>query len=98
MVENMIIPLLLYLLVINLAGYALFGVDKRRAIRHRWRIPENDLLLTAILGGSLGCIAGMLSFHHKTLHPKFRYGLPVILIIQIILFLWLWNMHLIPLG
>lgn len=92
----MISLLFFYLLVVNLAGYALFGVDKRRAIRHQWRIPETDLLLTAVLGGSLGCIIGMLSFHHKTLHPKFRYGLPIILILQVIFIFCAWRMDLLP--
>ncbi len=92
----MITLFLLYLLLVNLAGYALFGIDKRRAIRRQWRIPEADLLLTAVLGGSLGCIAGMLSFHHKTLHPKFRVGLPLILAIQIVIILGAWAMDLIP--
>lgn len=81
----MITLILLYLLLANLTGFALFGIDKRRAIRHRWRIPEAKLLLAAALGGSLGCIAGMLFFRHKTLHLKFRWGLPLILLAQLAL-------------
>ena len=81
----MTIFLLLYLLLVNLIGFALFGIDKRRAVRRRFRIPEADLLLTALLGGSLGCMAGMFLFRHKTLHPKFRFGLPLILALQALL-------------
>ena len=76
---------LIYLIGINLAGFIIMGVDKKRAIRGAWRISEASLFLTAILGGSLGCILGMQHFRHKTKHWYFRYGLPALLIGQLAL-------------
>lgn len=58
------------------------GIDKRRAVKHAWRIPEKTLFLTAILGGSAGSIIGMQFFRHKTKHWYFRYGMPAILLAQ----------------
>ena len=81
--------LALYLLLINLTGFLLMGLDKRRARRGEWRIPEKNLFLTALLGGSIGSILGMHTFHHKTKHWYFRYGLPTILLAQLLLLLWL---------
>lgn len=77
--------LFLYLILLNLLGFILMGVDKRRAIRHAWRIPEAHLFGCAILGGSLGSILGMYTFRHKTKHWYFVWGMPAILLIQIIL-------------
>ena len=82
-----------YLLVVNVVGFALMGLDKRRARREQWRISEKTLFLPAILGGSLGAIAGMRVFHHKTRHWYFRFGLPAILLLQIglaIIVAWKW--------
>lgn len=79
------IILLIYLLLINIIAFALMGSDKNRAKRGLWRIPEKTLFLSAILGGSIGAIGGMQHFRHKTKHWYFRYGMPLILIIQIIL-------------
>lgn len=61
-------------------------LDKQKAKRHKWRIPENTLMFVAIIGGSIGSILGMQSFRHKTKHIKFKFGMPIILILQIILF------------
>lgn len=72
----------LYLIVINLLGFLLMGIDKRRAVRHAWRIPEKRLFLTALLGGSLGCIVGMYTFRHKTKHNTFVIGMPLILVVE----------------
>lgn len=72
-------------LMINLIGYLSMWSDKRRAIKKRYRIPEKTLFIIAIFGGSLGSILGMKYFHHKTKHWYFKYGMPAILIIQIIL-------------
>ena len=80
---------LIYLVGINLAGFIIMGVDKKRAIRGAWRISEASLFLTALLGGSLGCILGMQHFRHKTKHWYFRIGLPLILLAQIALAVWL---------
>lgn len=79
----------LYLAVINIVGFAIMGIDKRRAVRGAWRISEASLFLTALVGGSLGCICGMEFFRHKTRHPKFMYGLPAILVLQIVIFVLL---------
>ncbi|MBR3973203.1 MAG: DUF1294 domain-containing protein [Oscillospiraceae bacterium] len=76
--------LLLYLLIINAAGFLLMLADKQKAKRGAWRIPEATLMWVAALGGSIGSLAGMYTFRHKTKHPKFTIGIPVILAIQII--------------
>lgn len=75
--------LLAYLVVINAAAFLLMLIDKQKARRGAWRIPEATLIGSAILGGSIGAIAGMRLFRHKTKHPKFYIGLPVILAMQI---------------
>jgi len=72
------------LVVINLLTFLVYGIDKWRAIHGRWRISEATLLLLAILGGSIGALLGMQIWRHKTHHKKFKYGVPLILIIQII--------------
>lgn len=78
-----------YLLFINLIGFALMGIDKHKAKKHLWRIPEKTLFLAAILGGSVGTLAGMHTFHHKTRHWYFVIGMPAILILQAALVIWL---------
>ena len=75
--------LILYYIVINLIGLSAMVIDKIRAMERRFRIPESVLLIIAHLGGSAGCIVGMIVFRHKKRKPKFRYGLPLILILQI---------------
>ncbi len=72
-----------YLIIVNMIGFALMGIDKRRAIRRSFRIPEATLFLVAVIGGSLGSILGMYTFRHKTRHRIFTIGMPIILIIQI---------------
>ena len=74
---------MIYLIIVNLAALVLMYSDKQRAIRHHWRIPERTLLLSAIIGGSIGAIAGMYLFHHKTRHWYFVIGMPAILVAQI---------------
>lgn len=71
-----------YLLSINIISFICMGLDKFRASRDRWRIPERTLFLLAAAGGSIGSIAGMFLFRHKTKHLSFRIGLPAILILQ----------------
>lgn len=83
--------LLIYLIGINLAGFIIMGVDKKRAIRGAWRISEASLFFTAFLGGSLGCILGMQHFRHKTKHWYFKYGMPAILMVQVLLFVLLFR-------
>ena len=80
-----------WLLLVNAVGFLLMGIDKRRAVRGAWRIPERTLFLSALLGGTPGVIAGMRAFRHKTRHWQFRYGLPVLLAVQTaasVYFLW----------
>ena len=72
-----------YLLVVTVATFAVYGWDKLCAKRGMWRVPEKILLLLALLGGSVGAMAAMAIFRHKTMHLKFRYGVPLILILQI---------------
>ena len=80
---------IIYLVLINLAAFVLMGLDKRKARKNLWRIPEKTLFLSAILGGSAGAIAGMYVFHHKTRHWYFVIGMPLILVSQIGLGIWL---------
>ena len=79
----------IYLVIINLIAFLLMAMDKSRARKHQWRIPEKTLFLSAILGGSIGAIAGMYTFHHKTNHWYFVIGMPAILIVQIALIVWI---------
>jgi uncharacterized membrane protein YsdA (DUF1294 family) len=76
---------LAYLLLMNLLAFALMGIDKRRAKRHAWRIPELTLMLVGFFGGSVGGLLGMQVFRHKTKHPKFFVGYPVILVVHVAL-------------
>ncbi len=72
-----------YLLAANLLTFVTYGIDKYKARHKKWRIPEAMLLLLAALGGSIGALLAMRLFRHKTLHRKFRYGIPAILLVQI---------------
>ena len=78
----------IYFLVINLAGFISMGIDKKRAKKNKWRIPEKRLFLIAILGGSLGSILGMQIFRHKTKHTSFKIGMPCIFILQVIIVIY----------
>ena len=80
-----------YLLLINAAAFVLMLVDKHRARKNRWRIPERTLILSAALGGSIGALLGMYTFRHKTKHLKFTLGIPAILIAQISLAIWIFQ-------
>lgn len=82
--------LALWVLFWSILDYVLMGVDKWKAKRERWRVPEKTFFLVAVLGGSLGAILGMYAFHHKTRHWYFKWGLPAILIAQIALGGWLY--------
>ena len=79
----------LYLLAVNLAAFVLMGADKRKARRGAWRIPERTLFLPALLGGALGGVLGMRTFHHKTRHWYFRCGFPLLLAMQLAGLGWL---------
>lgn len=80
---NVILYITTYLISVNLIGFAFIGIDKQRARKHAWRIPESTLFTIAIIGGSVGSIFGMYTFRHKTRHWYFVYGMPLILILQI---------------
>lgn len=77
--------ILLYLLIINAAGFLLMLVDKFKAKKNLWRIPEATLMTVAALGGSVGSLLGMYTVRHKTKHPKFTIGIPLILAVQAVL-------------
>ena len=81
--------LMAYLLIINAIAFLFMLLDKRRAQKNAWRIPEATLLSLAILGGSFGAALGMRLFRHKTRKPQFSLGLPVILVLHILLLIWL---------
>ena len=78
-----------YLLGINAVTFIVYGIDKYKAKKAKWRIPEATLLLLAVLGGSIGAWMEMKVWHHKTMHKKFKYGIPAILLIQIALMTYL---------
>ena len=80
--------LLAYLLIINAVGFALMLIDKWKARKNRWRIPEATLMGIAALGGSVGSLLGMYTVRHKTRHPKFTLGIPLILAVQIMAATW----------
>ena len=82
---DVITLLLEYLIAVNLIGFALMGIDKYKAKKRALRIPEATLFIVAIIGGSIGSIIGMYAFRHKTRHWYFVYGMPAILILQILL-------------
>ena len=74
-----------YLVIMNATGFLFMLADKKKAQHGRWRIPERTLMAVAILGGSIGSLLGMKLFRHKTMHPKFTIGIPLILALQIVL-------------
>ncbi len=76
---------MIYLVIINIVTLIVYGVDKLKAKRHQWRIPESTLILLAVIGGSIGALLGMKIWHHKTKHKKFKYGIPIILALQLAL-------------
>ena len=78
-----------YLLAINIVSFFLYGIDKYKAKKGRWRISEATLLMMAVIGGSIGAWVGMRLWHHKTMHKKFKYGIPIIIILQVCLGVYL---------
>ena len=77
-----------YLIAVNLIGFLAMYLDKQRAIHKKWRIPEKTLFLIALIGGSLGTTLGMNTFRHKTKHWYFKYGMPLIFIVQLGLYIY----------
>ena len=86
MIENLV---LLYLIIVNAAAFLLMLADKIKAKRGAWRIPEATLMGVAAIGGSVGVLAGMYAFRHKTKHIKFTLGIPLVLAAQVALVIWL---------
>ncbi len=82
-------PVVLWLVAVNGLGFLMMGLDKWKARRGAWRIPEKTLFIAALLGGTVGVIAGMQTFRHKTRHRKFKYGLPALLALQLAAAAWL---------
>ena len=86
---EVILVLTLYVLIVNLTGFFLMGIDKKKARRKAFRIPESTLFIVALIGGSIGSIAGMYTFRHKTQHWYFVWGMPAILLVQAAVILYL---------
>ena len=86
---EVILILTVYFLIVNLLGFTMMGIDKRKARRRAFRIPESTLFIIALIGGSIGSIAGMYAFRHKTQHWYFVWGMPAILLIQLAAVLYL---------
>ena len=82
--------LLWYLAAVNVVTFTVYGIDKRKARRGAWRVPEKTLFLLPLLGGSVGALLGMKVFRHKTKHWYFVWGIPAILLAQLALTVWLW--------
>lgn len=82
---NWIYILIIYLILMNIVGFVIMGIDKKRAIRQEWRIPEKTFFIVSAVGGSAGSLVGMYVFHHKTKHWYFVVFIPVILAAQIII-------------
>lgn len=78
-----------YIIILNIVTFAVYGIDKVKAKKGAWRIPEKSLLLLAFVGGSLGAVAGMRFWRHKTLHPQFKWGVPLILLFHLALIAYL---------
>ena len=83
--------LYIYVIIINVVTFFIYGLDKSKAKARQWRIPEAQLIFLAVIGGSVGALAGMKVFHHKTRKPKFKIGVPMILIIQLIIIYFLFS-------
>lgn len=81
----MSVKICIYLIIINITAFLLYGIDKKKAVNNKWRIKESTLIGIAIIGGALGAYAGMRFFHHKTRKPLFKYGIPLIFILSVLI-------------
>ncbi len=88
---NVITFISAYIILVNIIGFLLMGIDKYKAKKRGFRIPEATLFIVALIGGSIGSIVGMYLFRHKTRHRSFVYGMPLILILQVILVIAILN-------
>ncbi len=87
--EDYLIYILVLFAIINIIAFFAFGIDKWKAKSGKWRIPEATLLMLAVVGGSIGAWTGMKLWHHKTMHKKFKYGIPIIIVLQVALIIWI---------
>lgn len=83
--------LILYILGVNAITFLLMRIDKQKAVKDQYRIPERTFWLLSILGGAIGSYAGMKMFHHKTKHPSFTIGMPLLIVVNIIQFAYLFS-------
>lgn len=81
--------ILIYLIAMNVVTFFMYGIDKWKAKRSKWRISEATLLSLAVIGGSIGAWLGMRVWHHKTMHKKFQFGIPLIIVAQVAMIIWL---------
>ncbi len=81
--------ILIYLVAMNVVTFFMYGIDKWKAKRSKWRISEATLLGLAVIGGSIGAWLGMKVWHHKTMHKKFQFGIPMIIVAQVAMIIWL---------
>jgi len=86
---NTILIIIAYVVIVNIIGFIMMGMDKAKAKKHAWRISEAALFFVALIGGSLGSILGMQLFRHKTKHWYFKWGMPLILVVQIALVIFI---------
>ena len=84
--------MIIYALIINVFGFFIIGLDKEKAKRNRWRIKEGTIFTIAFLGGAIGILLSMKIFHHKTKKPTFKYGMPIVLILNTILYAYIYTM------
>lgn len=91
MIGNGLKFIIAYALMVNLFGFILCFIDKRKAVKNQWRVPEIRFFIVAVLGGGPGVLAGIYKFRHKTKHKKFTVGIPAIIIIECILLMLLWK-------
>lgn len=82
--------IIIYILVINVFAFIIMGLDKEKAKKNRWRIKENTMFMTAFLGGAAGVLSGMKIFHHKTKKSAFEFGIPILLILNIVIFIYIY--------
>lgn len=80
-----------YVILVNITAFIIIYIDKKRAINHKWRIKESTLFILSLIGGSLGTLLGMYTFRHKTKHIKFTLGIPLIMLLQILIFFFLYK-------
>lgn len=76
--------IVVYIFIVNIVAIVVYGIDKLKAKKNKWRISENTLLLIALVGGSIGAYLAMKLWHHKTNHKKFKYGIPLIIMFQLV--------------